>query len=371
MSGAQSPALPLPRKPILSPSLTRPDWTVAQPRDPKMLWLDKNENLDPELARLTHQVVRDAVPDAVNLYPDSAGLYRKLADWVGVEPGNLMLTPGSDGCIRVVFETFIQEGDVVVHTLPTFAMYPVYCQMYGVQEVAVAYERKDDAPHLALDTLLRTIAERRPRLVCLPNPDSPTGTVFSPEEMRRLIAAAAEAGSMILIDEAYHPFYASSVVPLTREFPNLVVARTFAKAWGLAGLRIGYAVAAKEVAAWMHKVRPMYEVNTLSVVVMERMLDHVEAMEASVARLNAGKSHFLGEMEQLGFRVLRGEGNFLHVAFGRHAPAIHQALKEMVLYRPDFRDACLAGYTRFSATTPELFQPVIDTIKSVAAAQGQ
>jgi histidinol-phosphate aminotransferase len=368
MCSLKTAVVPLPREPLLSPALTRPDWTVSSSRNPKLLWLDKNENLDPELASIATEVIKSAIPDGLNIYPDSEPLYRKLAAWMGVEPGNIMLTPGSDGAIRVVFETFIKGGDVVIQTSPTFAMYPVYAQIYGANRIAISYERKDSAPSLSVDRLIDAISEHKPRLVCLPNPDSPTGTVFSPPEILKIISVAAAHGAVILVDEAYHPFYAETTVPLIAEFPNLIVARTFAKAWGLAGLRVGCAVASKEVACHLHKVRPMYEVNTLAVVALERMLDHADEMLASVRRLNAGKRHFLDEMLKLGFPVLRGEGNFLHVAFGAKAPLIHRVLADHVLYRTEFREPCLAGYSRFSATTKALFQPIIDLIGRVRAA---
>ena len=215
------------------------------------------------------------------------------------------------------------------------------------------YEPSDLGPFLSVDRVVETIARSKPKLVCLPNPDSPTGTIFSPLEMRRIIEAAGEAGAVILIDEAYHPFYGNSVLPWVDENPHLVVARTFSKAWGLAGLRIGYAVASPEVANLLHKVRPMYEVNTLAIYFMERMLDYSEEMLASVKRLNAGKDEFLTAMADLGFKTFRAEGNFLHVAFGDEAPVIHEALKKVVLYRPDFNDPCLKGYSRFSAAPME------------------
>jgi len=137
----------------------------------------------------------------------------------------------------------------------------------------------------------------------------------------------------------------------------------------MAGLRIGYGVASPEVARMLHKVRPMYEANTVAVHAFTRMLDHVDAMEASVARLLAGKAGFLAAMDALGLRTLTGAGNFMHVAFGAHSEAVHAALAEMVYYRKDFADPCLKGISRFSATTSELFAPVIDRI--AAAVQGK
>ena len=350
------------RPAVASPDLTRPDWSAISPRNPGLMWLDKNENIDPELTAITSKILAQLPVAALYSYPDSGPFYHKLGNYLGVGADHLLLAAGSDGVIRSVFEAFINQGDVVVHTQPTFAMYMVYCRMYGAQAVVMEYEPSDLGPFLPVDRVVETIARSKPKLVCLPNPDSPTGTVFSPLEMRSIIEAAGEAGAIILIDEAYHPFYSNSVLPWVDENPHLVVARTFSKAWGLAGLRIGYAVASPQIANLLHKVRPMYEVNTLGIYFVERMLDYSEEMLASVKRVNAGKNDFLTAMADLGFKTFRAEGNFLHVAFGNEAPVIHEALKKVVLYRLDFKDPCLKGYSRFSAAPMGLFRPVIQAI---------
>jgi histidinol-phosphate aminotransferase len=358
---------PAPREAVANPKLTRPDWTAGVLRDPGKLWLDKNENTDPHLAEVTRKVVGDVVarlaPEALYTYPETTPLYRKLAALVGVEPVNLVLAAGSDGVIRSVFEAFVSVGDHVIHTNPTFAMYAVYSMMYGATVTTLDYERSDRGPLLTAERFIQTIRDVQPRVVFLPNPDSPTGTVFQASDLRAIIEAAGDEGALILIDEAYHPFYRDTVVPWISQYPHLVAARTFAKAWGLAGLRIGYGVASPEVAMTLHKVRPMYEVNTLSVAVMERMLDHHDAMEASVARLNDGRDWFLAGMESLGLATIHCGGNFLHVAFGDRGPAIHAALEPAVLYRRDGGEGSLKGFSRFSAATREQLRPIVATIR--------
>ncbi|MBI2236380.1 MAG: aminotransferase class I/II-fold pyridoxal phosphate-dependent enzyme [Magnetospirillum sp.] len=356
-------APPPPRKPVANPALSRPDWTKAQPRDPAMLWLDKNENTDPALSAVVAGVMRGLPAEAYFTYPDSAALYTKLAGWVGCAANNLLLAAGSDGVIRSVFEAYVAEGDTVLHTVPTFAMYPVYCRIFGARAVGMGYQPSPAGPRLDAETVIAAIKAERPKLVCLPNPDSPTGTVFAPEALEAIAAAAGAAGALILIDEAYHPFHPDTVAPWIERHPHLVVARSTGKAWGMAGLRIGYAIASPEVAVMLHKVRPMYEVNTVAVHAFDRMLDHSDAMQASVGRLMEGKALFLGAMIAMGFKTLSGRGNFLHVAFGERAPRVHAGLADLVYYRPDFAEPCLKGFSRFSATTPELFAPVIQRIK--------
>lgn len=352
------------RSALRSPDLVRPDWTKQELREPGKLWLDKNENSDPHLQAVLSRVMAELPPRAFYSYPDSAGLYCKLADWVGVSPANLLLAAGSDGVIRSCFEALVSEGDRVVHTVPTFAMYPVYCRIRGCEAVPVAYERRNNRPTLSAVRVIDTIVSSRPTLVCLPNPDSPTGTVFHPDELERIIEAAGSVGAAILVDEAYHPFHPDSVVPWIARHPHLIVARSTGKAWGMAGFRAGYAVAAPEVTAMLHKVRPMYEISTVAVHVFEAMLSHVDEMTASVRRLQDGKSTFVARMRDLGFDAFDTAGSFLHVDFGSSAPQVHAALSDLAYYRRDGGAGCLSGFSRFSATTPELFQPLIDRVSA-------
>jgi histidinol-phosphate aminotransferase len=356
---------PPPRDAIADAALMRPSrGDVADlPNDPALLWLDKNENTDPILSALTAKILSEIPPSAIYGYPELDPLYRKLAGRIGVEPDQMLLTAGSDGAIRTVFEAYVQPGDAVIHTEPTFGMYPVYCQMFGAKPIAVDYRPTNDGPRLYAEDLIAAIGRERPKLVCLPNPDSPTGTVLESGALRAVVEAAGEAGALMLIDEAYYPFYLETVFPWTDQFGHLVVVRTTAKAWGLAGLRFGYAVGPAPVTAYLHKVRPMYEVNTLAAKVFERLLDHEDAMRASVARLNAGKATFIAAMAALGLRTHAGHGNFFHVDFGAQADKVHGALKGMVYYRKEFDHPALAGFSRFSATSPDLLQPVIDKIK--------
>jgi len=354
-----------PRTPLLNPHLVRPDSCKSVPRLSDRLWLDKNENLDPILLEFTTGLLRNIDSSNLATYPEPAALYRKLADWLNVSPDALILTPGSDGAIRLTFEAFISEGDTVAHTLPTFAMYLVYCQMFGAQAEPVIYERGPRGPCLTLERILTHLSKVKPRLFCLPNPDSPTGTVLPPDELRAIIDLCASLDTVILIDEAYHPFHEVTCVPWTRETRHLVVARTFSKAWGLAGLRIGYAVGHPETIRYYHKLRPMYELGTLSIAFMERMLDHVDVMEASVQRLNDGKRYFVEQMKALDFDVLPTHGNFQNVAFGVCAEAVHRALEDLVLYRKDSKEECLKGYSRFSIITIEKFAPIVEAIRYV------
>lgn len=355
-----------PRRALLNPDLKRPSALASSPRDPKAIWLDKNENLDAVLLQRAHAVLSEMAALTAATYPEAGEIYRKIGKWAGVSPESLILTHGSDGAIRLAFEAFVEHGEAVVHSSPTFAMYPVYCQMFGAQAVALEYGRKGDEPFLDVDAFIVAIKKHAPKLVCLPNPDSPTGTVVSPDGLKRILAACEENGAAFLLDEAYHPFHAWTAVEWTKTSRHLIVARTFAKAWGAAGLRIGYAVAHPETIALFHKMRPMYEVSTVAVEFMSRMLDKPKDMEDSVARIKDGKAVFVERMKKLGFKVLPTDGNFMHVDFGNKGKSIHAALAGKVLYRVAFDHPSLAGYTRFSVAPRDIMEKVALMIEAAS-----
>ncbi len=368
---AKTAYTPPARQAILDTTLTRPDWTKSGIRDPNLLWLDKNENTDPVMSAVIARVLDELDPGAVGVYPDCAPLYHALAEHLGVSPYQIVLAPGSDGVIGSVFRSFISPGDLVLHTNPTYQMYAVYCRMSGAATAPIEYEAGKDGPYLPPEKLISEIRARGPKLVCLPNPDSPTGTAFTPDAFASIVESALDVGAALIADEAYHPFFPQTAIPLIADYPNVIVARTFSKAWAMTGLRLGYAVTTPETAVLLHKVRPNYEVNEVGVQMAVRMIKEFEhEMLASVKRLNAGRDAFDTSMRELGFRTLGCHGSFTHVAFGEHADKVHAALKNIVLYRQNFSEPCLNGFSRFSSTTIERFQPVIDAIRRVVRPNG-
>ena len=354
-----------PRRSLLNPKLQRPSALSSVPRDLNQLWLDKNENLDPVLMEASNEVLKEMSAISLATYPEAGELYKKLAKWLEVNPEQLLLTPGSDGAIRLIFEAFVEDGDEVMHTFPTFAMYPVYSQMFGARVIQSDYQQTEIGPAIDSDKIINDILTYKPKLFCLPNPDSPTGTILESDVLQKILTACETAGTVFLIDEAYHPFYDWTAVPWTKTSRNLIVTRTFAKAWGVAGLRIGYAVAHPDTISLLHKMRPMYEVSTFATDFMSRMLDREDDMMKSVASIREGKDYFVDVMRSLGFNVLPTSGNFLHVAFGKYSDSIHAALKNSVYYRKSFEHPSLIGYTRFSVAPKTIMMKVSDMIKNV------
>lgn len=353
-----------PKKPLLNKDLKRPSALNSIPRDRNTTWLDKNENFDPVLLSVCKDILKSISCETLSSYPEAGELYLKLAEWVGVCPKQLLLTPGSDGVIKLVFDSFVGAEDKVIITKPTFAMYDVYCQIFGAKKYEIEYKNNENsAPNIDIDKMISIIEKERPKLVCLPVPDSPTGAILEPGNLKKILEKCEKLGVVFLIDEAYHPFYNWTAVPWTKQYKSLIIARTFSKAWGLAGLRIGYAVGHKETISILHKLRPMYETSTFAIEFIKEMLDRSSEMEESVARILTGKQYFHNEMESLGFKVINSEGNFIHVNFSNHGEKIHNALNGHVLYRKTFVHTSLAGYSRFSVAPTKIMEKVVTLIK--------
>ena len=360
-----SKSLTMFRRDILNKNLTRPNWIKQEHRLLHKVWLDKNECADPKMNKIVMQSLSKIPAEAVFSYPELDVLYSKVASFSNVLPENVLLTTGSDGAIRACFESCIQPGDNIVLPRPTFGMYEVYSKVYGAHVTWLDYEKSSKGPILDVDKVVSVIKKTKPKMVCLPNPDSPTGTVFSLIDLRKIVDIAEDVGALMLIDEAYHPLYRETAVPWIYECKHLAVVRSFSKAWGAAGLRVGYALANKELIVFLHKQRPMYEVGNVSAKAIEILLDHEKDMKLSVERVNAGKKHFQDSMKAIGLTSYESYGNFLHVRFGRYADEIHKALEDKVYYRKDFNVPCLEGYSRFSSTTIERFKPIIKCITDV------
>jgi len=173
----------------------------------------------------------------------------------------------------MIVQTFVAAGDRLVLSEPSYAMLGVYAKITRAAVESVPY-----GPGISLDVKhLEEILSTGPRLVALPNPDQPTGTVMAPAQLRQCIELAHRHGTVVAIDEAYHPFYRSTAFDLIRDYDNLLVTRSFSKAWGLSGLRLGMMAGQPALVEYASRLRGLHEVNAVAVAVGCYLLDHPES----------------------------------------------------------------------------------------------
>lgn len=289
--------------------------------------------------------------DRIHVYPEGSGFYlcRALAGRLHVSPGQVVLGNGSVELVEMAARAFLNRDASAVFSQGSFAMYPIACQVVDAPFTAVPMrERNHD-----LDALLDAVTEKT-RLVILDNPINPTGRYVRRGDLEAFLERIPPH-VLVIVDEAYKEYVEvsdyASVVDLLPRFPNLMVLGTFSKAYGLAGLRVGYGAAGEAVAAILHKVRSPFNTNSAAQVAALAALKD-EAFVREVVSLNARERPRLkAGCEALGLPVTPSVANFLLVDVPSEARVAFEALlREGVIVRP------LAGYPRslrVSVHTPE------------------
>jgi histidinol-phosphate aminotransferase len=282
----------------------------AVPSADGLVKLDAMEN-PYGLPEALRREIADALASAeVNRYPNPAApaLMRRLRKTMAIAPEHgVLLGNGSDEIIHIIIQSVARPGVVVLAPRPSFVMFGVYAQLAGVRYVGVPL--RDD---FALDAVafLRALAEHRPAVVFIAYPNNPSGNLFSEDAIEAVIAAAP---GLVVIDEAYHAFARKTFMGRLAKFSNLVVMRTLSKL-GLAGIRLGYAVARPEWIREFDKVRAPYNVNVLTQIVAERVLAHPEVLEAQARAIASERERLAAELEKLpGVTVFPSQANFILV----------------------------------------------------------
>lgn len=308
---------------------------AAQP----LLELGSNENPYGASPKAKQAAV-DALA-AVHIYPDPLGgdLKRALAAKQGVETAQILLGNGSHELLMQFAQVFAGAGDEVVASQYGFAVYALAAQAAGaVLTLAPALTGDHAMPRgHDLDALLAAITSRT-KLVYLANPNNPTGTWYGRDAFASFLAQVP-ANVLVVVDEAYAEFvdapdYASAL-GLLAQYPNLIVARTFSKAYALAGLRVGYAIAHADCIAVMERVRESFNVNALGLAAAEAALADAAHLQASVAGNRQQRAALAAEFAKRGLVVSPSQTNFLLVEFGEHTNVVEAALLARgVILRP-------------------------------------
>lgn len=243
-------------------------------------------------------------------YADSTAFIKKLSRWLEVPAECVLVTSGSDAAMKMIFEAYVDAGDLVLLQDPSWRMYEVYNDIYLGQTLFLPYDRNLG---FNVDALHRIVREKSVKLLVLANPNQPTGTLISDDDLEPIIAEAAKVGTVVVMDEAYHLFTSKTAVPWVRRYPNLVVVRTFSKAFGLAGLRLGYCVGHVERIRELSLLRPVTDSNSIALKCGEYALDHMDWIKTRIADFIAGREFLYAEMIKAGLETFRSHTNFLLV----------------------------------------------------------
>ena len=353
----------LEKLPVYQPG--RPIEEVARelniPAD-SIIKLASNENpLGP--SRLALVAMKKALAHA-NLYPDGNAFYlkQKLAAKLGVTPAHLALGNGSNEIIEFLGHALLSYESEVVVSQYCFAVYPIVTALFGAKLVTVPAK---DYGH-DLDAMLAAITPRT-RLIFVANPNNPTGTIVSPEALKRFIEAVPPH-VVIALDEAYIEFLENKldlVAEVVSDLrPNLILMRTFSKIYGLAGLRIGYGIGHPELIAALEKVRQPFNINAISQAGALAALDDTKHVEKTQRINKRGIKFFNRAFKQMKLEIVPSAANFLLVRVGDGAKVFAEMQKLGVITRP-MGGYQLGEWIRISIGTPKENDRCLEALKQV------
>ena len=313
--------------------------------------------------------VRAAIQRAVDelcRYPDGNGFALKaaLSERHGVTPDRIVLGNGSNDILELVTQAFLRPGDQAVYSRHAFAVYPLAVQARGAMGIEVpARDFGHDLP------AMRAAITPATRVLFVANPNNPTGTWIAPEVLEAFIASIPE-DVLVVLDAAYdeylEPAQQARSAAWTGTYPNLIVSRTFSKAYGLAALRVGYGIMNAEVAGMLNRVRQPFNVNALAQAAAVAALADTEYVDASRALNRSGMRELEDGAKALGLEFIPSHGNFLLLRVGDAERVFRRLLEQGVIVRP-VANYGLPEYLRITVGLPAENRRFLDALQSALA----
>jgi histidinol-phosphate aminotransferase len=298
----------------------------------------------------------------IERYPDSqaTGLRQRLAERLRLTPENILVGSGTTEIIRLIALTYFRQGDPVLILEPTYGEYEVACRIAGARPVKHrALEKDGFTPKI--EEVTEIIRKRRPRAVFICNPNNPTGKYLSRADIESVVEALGD--TLLVLDEAYVAFVEKGWSPLDlTERGNVIVLRSMTKDYGLPGLRLGYAVARREIIDALRLVLPPWNVNIIAQEAGIAVLEQEEHLRQSLRQVQEAKQFLTDEMACLGFRVLPSDAHYFLVKVG-NAPACRHALLKCGIIVRDCSSFGLPEYIRISPRSLKECEKLIEIVR--------
>ena len=325
------------------------------------LSLDLNESMagcSPRvLARLRSLVAAD-----LSLYPQREAGELQVANFLGVAPEQVLLTNGMDEALSLLFTTYLGPCDELLFADPTFVMYGMLGEALGAQVV-----RLQSSADLSLPVadFLAHISPHT-RVIAIANPNNPTGLTAPRADLLKIADAAPDAA--VLIDEAYFEFCGETLIPDLLDHPNLFVARTFSKVYGLAGLRLGALMGAADQIGYMRRAGIPFNVNSVALACLEEALADQAFVSDHVAQVKQGRERMAQLFDELGLRFWPSQANFVLARVGLKAKAFVASMQRRgILVRDSSSNPGCEGCVRITVGTPKQMDGVLQAIREAIA----
>ena len=300
--------------------------------------LDRNEGARPDASLIAGLIGSQAL---FREYPDEKPLEAALAARFFVDPERVVVTNGADGALERACRIRLQPGVELLMTDPTFEMFPLFAGMTGAIPVTVPWLGK-----FPRERFITGISDNT-GVIALVSPNNPTGQVMTIDDVGAIAAAAPSA--LVILDHVYGDYADEDLTLAALEFPNVVVVRTFSKAWGLAGCRVGYAIARPAVAFRMREAGPRYSVAGPSLALAMAALERGdETVKAHVARIREEREDLTGRLQVWGVDCPPSQGNFVFPSFGERVAAVRDSLAQDGFIVRRFENPLISSSLRIS-----------------------
>jgi histidinol-phosphate aminotransferase len=324
--------------------------------------LDFNENTL-ECSPRVKEALAAISAGSLTRYPEREPVEAVVAAHLGLRPEQVALTNGVDEAIHVLFETFLEAGDELLMPVPTYTMYEVYASATDARIVTV--QAADDL-QFPFERLKAAITSKT-KVIAIANPNSPSGSVATREQLLSLAARAPQA--VLLVDEAYFHFFGETVMDVVGTVPNLIVARTFSKAYGLAGLRLGLLAGSVELMRWIRRVLSPYSVNSLALACLPPALEDTSYLDWYVGEVIVARAEFEAALDAAGVRRWPSRTNFVLAEIGsQHAEFVRLMREAGVLVRDRSSDPGCDGRVRITIGTRAQMRQAVTALNQALAA---
>jgi histidinol-phosphate aminotransferase len=338
------------------------------------LRLDFNENTvgcAPEVARALRRIARR---EWLSRYPEYEEGRRILAGYFKVTPQELLLANGTDDAIKMICDAFVDPGDALLIPVPSFPVYEFFHSVAGGATVRIPCGEQFRPP---VEEIIGALKKRKIRWLALANPNNPTGTQIAKRDLRAILTVAPQ--TVVLVDEAYYDFSGETVLPWIRKFPNLIVTRTFSKAFGLAALRMGFLMTNAALAAVIHRAQNPFAVNALALACACAAIREEKFVRGYAEQIRSNRAVLCRKLDALDVAYIPSAANFVLARVGDRAPEIAQRLRDKdILIRDWSHDPNLRGHVRLTvgsrAQTRRLVRELArlcDLIEPRQASKGQ
>jgi histidinol-phosphate aminotransferase len=325
------------------------------------LRLDFNENTEGCSPRVL-AALRSVDAELLARYPEREPVEKLVAEFLGLDPAEVLLTNGVDEAIHLLCATYLNPGDEALVVVPTFAMYAIFAQAEGANVVEIRSGENFAFPQRELLARLSP----RTRLIAVANPNNPTGAITESETLIQLAKSAPQA--VVLVDEAYFEFHGKTLLDQAGKVENLFVARTFSKAYGLAGLRIGILAGDARQLAMVRRVASPYNVNAVALAVLPEALQDREYVERYVEQVIRNRKRLQDELQHLELQFWPSRANFVLVRVGEaHAEFVQSMRRRGILVRDRHSDPGCEGCVRLTVGTDEHLETLITALREVVA----